>query len=79
MTTIQAKVPNYLARLAKEAAAKEQVSMDQIVSLALSAQISAWHVRDDIERRATRGQVRDLSLVLDKVRSVPPLEGDERI
>ena len=41
MTTIEAQVPDYLARLAREAAAKENVSVDQIVALALASQVSA--------------------------------------
>ncbi len=47
MTSIEAQVPDYLARLARDAAAKENVSVDQIVALALASQVSAWHVRDD--------------------------------
>ena len=42
MTTIEAQVPDYLAALAHEAAAKEKTTLDQIIALALSAQLSAW-------------------------------------
>ena len=41
MTTIEAKVPDYIAALAQEAAAKEKTTVDQIVTVALSAQLSA--------------------------------------
>lgn len=54
MTTIQAKVPDYLARLAREAAAKEPTTVDNIVSIALAAHVGAWQVRDDLEVRAPR-------------------------
>ena len=37
MTTIQATVPDYLAKLAAEAAEKEKTTLDQIIALALSA------------------------------------------
>ena len=56
MTTIHANVPDYLAKLAEEAAQKENVTVDQIVALALATQVFAWNVRDDIESRAKRGR-----------------------
>ena len=77
MTTIQANVPDYLATLATEAAARERTTLDQIVSLALSAQLSAWKVRDDMETRAKRGKVEDLDKILARVPNVPPVPGDE--
>ena len=77
MTTIEAKVPDYLAALAREAAAKEQTTLDQIIALALSAQLSAWKVRDDMNTRAQRGRPEDLRNVLARVPDVPPLPGDE--
>lgn len=77
MTTIQAEVPDYLAKLASEAAEKEKTTLDQIVALALSAQISVWKVREDMETRALRGRAEDLHDVLAGVPDVPPLPGDE--
>ena len=78
MTTIEAKVPDYIAKLMEEAAVKQKVTIDQIVALALSAQIAAWNVRDDIETRARRGRKEDLRSVLNEVPDVPPLPGDEK-
>jgi len=78
MTTIQAKVPDYLARLAAEAAEKEKTTLDQIVALALSAQLSAWKVRDDMATRARRGRPEDLRDILAHVPDRPPLPGDEK-
>ena len=77
MTTIEAKVPDYLAALAQEAAAKEKTTLDQIVAVALSAQLSAWKVREDIEARAKRGRPEDLRDILAQVPDAPPLPGDE--
>ena len=78
MITIQANVPDYLAKLAAEAAAKEQTSLDQIVALALSAQLGAWQVRDRVEDRARRGHPEVLRDILARVPDVPPLPGDEK-
>lgn len=77
MKTIQANVPDYLAALAAEAAAKEKTTLDQIVALALSAQLSAWKVRESMETRAQRGRPEDLQAVLNDVADVPPEAGDE--
>lgn len=77
MTTIEAKVPDYLARLAAEVAEREKVSVDQIVALALSAQVEAWRIRDDMETRARRANPADFDALLAKVPDVPPLPGDE--
>jgi len=77
VTTIQANVPDYLAALAAEAAAKERTTLDQIIALALSAQLSAWKVRDDMETRAKRGRPEDLRDILAQVPDVPPMPGDE--
>lgn len=77
MTTIHAKVPDYLAKLVQEAAQKENVTVDQLIALALSAQVSAWNVRDDIETRAKRGRAEELERILSKVPDRAPLPGDE--
>ena len=77
MTTIQANIPNYLAKLAAEAAAKERTTLDNIVTVALAAHVGAWQVREDIEVRAKRGNLQTLDQVLARVPDVPPLPGDE--
>jgi hypothetical protein len=77
MTTIQAKVPDYLAKLAAETAEKENTTLDQIIALALSAQLAAWQAREDMATRARRGRSEDLRDILATVPDVPPLPGDE--
>ncbi len=77
MRTIQANIPEYLAKLAAEAAAKEQTTLDNIVTVALAAHVGAWQVRDDIETRAKRGNLEALDRMLARVPNVSPLPGDE--
>jgi len=77
MTTIQAKVPDYLARLAAEIAEREKTTVDHIVSQALSAQIEAWKVRDDMQTRARRANPADWQALLANLPDVPPMPGDE--
>lgn len=45
MITLQIIIPDFLARQAADAAAKEPTSVDHILSPALSSQLSAWQVR----------------------------------
>ena len=77
MTTIRANVPDYLAKLAEEAARKENITVDQIVAIALSAQVAAWNVREDMESRAKRAKPGDLDRILSEAPKRPPLPGDE--
>ena len=77
MTTIKANVPDYLAKLATEAAEKEKISLDQVVALALASQVSAWKVRDDVATRAKRGARQEFDRILSRVPDVPPQPGDE--
>jgi hypothetical protein len=77
MTTIEARVPDYLAKLATEVAERENISVDQVIALALSAQVEAWRIRDDVETRARRANPADLRALLDKAPDVPPMPGDE--
>jgi hypothetical protein len=76
MTRIQANVPDYLAKLAEEAAARENMTVDQIVALALSAQLSAWNVRDRPDLRAQRGDLAEFDRVLAKAQDRAPLTDD---
>lgn len=77
MTKIEATVPDYLARQARAAAEREQVPIDQIVALALSAQLAAWRGSDDMETRAKRANLAAFDRIMSKVPDVPPMPGDE--
>jgi len=78
MTTIQAQVPDPLAKQVEELAEQEKVSVDQLVSIALAYQVSAWRKRDTVTERAGRGSWDKFDRVMSKVRDVPPLPGDEK-
>jgi hypothetical protein len=77
MTKIEANVPDYLARQAHAAAECEHVPMDQIVALALSAQLAAWRGSDDMETRAKRANLAEFDRIMANVPNVPPMPGDE--
>ena len=77
MTKIEANVPDYLAKQALAAAERENVSLDQIVALALSAQLAAWKGSDDMATRAKRANFAKFDEIMSRVPDVPPLPGDE--
>jgi hypothetical protein len=78
MKTIQAQVPDPLLKQVEELAAQEKVTIDQLVSIALAYQVSAWRTRDTVAVRAKRGSLAEFDRVMAKVRDVPPLPGDEK-
>jgi hypothetical protein len=74
---VQASIPDFLIRQAEEVARREGTTVDSIISIALSSQVSAWKVRDTFEQRAARGKVEDLAAIFSKVPDAPPAPGDE--
>ena len=78
MTMIQAQVPDPLAKQILELARQEKVSVDQLVSIALAYQVSAWRNHDTVSERAKRGNWEKFDRAMAEVRDVPPLPGDEQ-
>jgi homospermidine synthase len=77
MKTLEAQVPDILIDEVKELAAKQNATVDQIVSLALAAQVSAWRTRESIASRAKRVDWQKVDDLLARVPDVPPQPGDE--
>lgn len=77
MTKIEANIPDYLAKQAFAVAEREKVPVDQIVALALSAQIASWKGSDDMATRAGRAKVADFDRIMARVADVPPISGDD--
>jgi hypothetical protein len=75
---VQATIPDYLMRQATEVAERENTTLDSIISIALSSQVTAWQVRDSVEQRAKSGASSDLGAILAAVPDVPPVPGDEK-
>ena len=75
--TLQVEIPDALARQASELAARQHVSVDQVVAAALTAQISAAAVRPSIAERAQRVNWPKVDAILARVPNIPPAPGDE--
>ncbi|HVM50888.1 MAG TPA: hypothetical protein VMU04_22865 [Candidatus Acidoferrum sp.] len=78
MTAIQAQVPDPLAKQVEELARHEKLTVDQLMSIPLASQVSAWRERDTIGERGKRGNWEKFDRVMAKVRDVPPLPGDDK-
>ena len=70
-------MPEILLDEVIELAAKQHTSVDQIVSIALAAQVSAWRTRESIESRARRVNWERVDEILAREPDVPPQSGGE--
>ena len=76
MSTISIRLPESLFKRAKELSVKENVSIDQLITLALAEKISALDTETYLQERAKRGSKDKFLKVLEKVRDVEPEEYD---
>lgn len=72
MMTMQAEIPEAVFRQAVQTAEREHISFDQLVAIALAAQVAAWSTRETMEERAKRGSWAKFDAVLAKVPDVEP-------
>lgn len=77
MKNLHAQVPDLLLDEITQLAANQNASVDQIVSVALAAQVSAWRTRESAALRAARVNWGRVDEILDKVPNGPPALGDE--
>ncbi len=77
MTTLTAQIPDSLYQQVKALAEKEKLSIDELVTLSLSAQVRTWIRKDDLEARAMRGSWEKFQQVLAKVPDVEPEDYDK--
>lgn len=76
--TLHVEIPDLLARETAELAARQHVSVDQVVATALAVQISAAASRPGIAERARRVNWQKVDEILARVPDRPPRPGDER-
>ncbi len=76
MTTIEVKIPEPALKQAKELAEREQISLEQLISLAVTQAIGIWSNQSYLELRAQRGSREDFLKALEQVPDVEPPEYD---
>jgi hypothetical protein len=77
MSTLTIQMPEALARELREYAAREGVTVDQLLSAAAGEKLSALLTVEHLRARARRANRADFIAFLDGSPSVPPLPGDE--
>ena len=77
MSTLTIQMPEGLARQLRECAAKEGVTVDQLLSAAAGEKLSALLTVDHLRDRARQAKREDFLAFLNGSPDVPPMPGDE--
>ncbi len=77
MSTISLRLPDSLHKAARKLAEKENISLNQLITLALAEKMSALMTEEYLEERAKRGDRREFERVLAKVPDVEPEDYDK--
>ncbi len=77
MSSISLRLPDSLHQKARELAAQENISINQLITLALAEKISALATEDYLGQRAARGDRRKFERALAKVADVEPEQEDQ--
>jgi len=77
MSTLTIHMPESLARQLREGAAKEGLTLAQLLSSAAAEKLSALMTVEHLRQRARRAKREDFVAFLHASPDVPPLPGDE--
>lgn len=76
MISIQTKIPDAILREAQAFAERENLSLEQVISLCLAHSLGAWASESTISERAKRGSRKKFLEFMSKVPDVEPEEHD---
>jgi len=76
MSVLSLRLPDSLHQSARNLADRENISINQLVTLALAEKISALMAEDYIREQAKRGSQEKFDSAMAKVADVEPLEED---
>lgn len=77
MTQITLRLPDSLHRRAKELSAQDHVSLNTMITTALSEKIASMETLETLRQRAAKGKNIPFSEAFSEVPDGPPIEGDE--
>jgi len=77
MGALSLRLPESIHRHIRDIAKAEGVSINQLISSAITEKISAIMTEKYLQKRADRANIKDMEAVLNKVHSRKSLEGDE--
>jgi predicted transcriptional regulator len=79
MSALSVRLPDSLHRRLAELAAREGISINQLINSAVAEKMSALMTEEFLEARAQRGSRRKFMAALSKVPDVEPAENDRPI
>ena len=77
MGVLSLRLPESIHRHIRDIAKAEGVSINQLISSAITEKISAIMTEEYLQKRADRANIKDMKAILDKVADREPLKGDE--
>jgi len=77
MGALSVRLPESIHRHIREIAKTEGVSINQLISSAISEKMSAIMTEEYLKKRAERANIEDMKRILNKVEDRRPLQGDE--
>ena len=77
MGALSLRLPESIHRHIRDIAKAEGVSINQLISSAITEKISAIMTEEYLQKRADRANIKDMETVLNKVADRKPLKGDE--
>ena len=77
MKTVEAQIPEPVLKQAQELAERENVPLEQIISLAVAQSVGVWSNESYVALRAKRGSREKFLDALKEVPDVLPMPGDE--
>jgi predicted transcriptional regulator len=77
MSTISLRLPDYLHETVRKLAEKENISINQLITLALAEKVSALMTEEYLEDRAKRGDRNKFEQAMSKVADVEPEQQDK--
>ncbi len=77
MGALSLRLPESVHRHIRDIAKAEGVSINQLISSAITEKISAIMTEEYLQKRADRANIKDMEAVLNKVADREPLKGDE--
>jgi predicted transcriptional regulator len=77
MSTVSLRLPDSLHNKLRELAQEENISINQLITLAVAEKLSALKTEEYLKERAKRGSRKKFDRVLAKVPDTEPAEGDE--
>lgn len=78
MSTISLRLPESLHASARTLADREEISLNQLIMLALAEKVSALMTEEYLSERARRGSKKKFQRALNKVADIEPEEEDRR-